>query len=35
MQTTPEFNITELSVRDFKKLLTDIKDKETFESKSY
>jgi hypothetical protein len=32
MQTTPEFNITELSVRDFKKLLTDIKDKETFES---
>ena len=24
MQTTPEFNITELSVRDFKKLLTDI-----------
>ena len=32
MQTTSEFNITELSLRDFKKLLTDIKDKETFES---
>ena len=32
MQTTSEFDITNLSVRDFKKLLTDIKDKETFES---
>ena len=32
MQTTSEFDITNLSVRDFKKLLTDIKDKQTFES---
>jgi hypothetical protein len=32
MQTTSEFNITELSVRDFKKLLTDIKDKASFEA---
>ena len=32
MQTTPEFNITELSVHDFKKLLTDIKDKASFEA---
>ena len=32
MQTTSEFDITNLSVRDFKKLLTDIENKETFES---
>lgn len=32
MQTTSEFDITNLSARDFKKLLTDIKNKETFES---
>ena len=32
MQTISEFDITNLSVRDFKKLLIDIKNKETFES---
>jgi len=32
MQTTSEFDITKLSVRDFKKLLTDIKDKVSFEA---
>ena len=32
MQTISEFEITKLSVRDFKKLLTDIKDKASFEA---